>query len=188
MILKKWLLLFVVIMVLPACSGQQANKHYYQLPIIGSKQPINNIQENNRIVWLESLTLTDFLNDKGIVYQLSDVTYTKGQNHLWLTPLEQQLKESVVVVLSELMPKTVVSTKRLKQPVTILNVTIDGFHGRYDGNIIVSGKWLIEQGAKIVTKPFEYQVEQTEDGYDELVRILAKTWQDEIRQLAESIN
>src|SRR5699024_6352247 len=106
---------------------------------------------------------------------------------LWLTPLDKQLQHKIIAVLTDRLPNTLVSTEQIRQPSVVIRAIIDGFHGRYDGHVIVAGRWIIEQDGKVTTKSFEHVVTQKEDGYEALVRALSEVWQEEIKQLADVI-
>ncbi len=56
-----------------------------------------------------------------------------------------------------------------------LNVTVTEFNGRYDGKVIVSGEWLLNHQLQLIKRPFLEGV-QTQDGYDEMVKVLAGVW------------
>ena len=54
-----------------------------------------------------------------------------------------------------------------------LNVTVTEFNGRYDGKVIVSGEWLLNHQGQLIKRPFRLEGVQTQDGYDEMVKVLA---------------
>ncbi|VEB07143.1 lipoprotein [Klebsiella pneumoniae] len=76
-----------------------------------------------------------------MVYQTTDVQYVIANNNLWASPLDQQLRTTLVANLSQQLPGWVVSSQPLGSEQDTLNVAVNGFHGRYDGglSLAVSG-------------------------------------------------
>lgn len=68
-----------------------------------------------------------------------------------------------------------------------LNVTVTGFHGRYDGKVIVSGEWLLNHNGQLIKRPFHIEASQQKDGYDEMVKVLASAWSQEAAAIADEI-
>jgi uncharacterized lipoprotein YmbA len=68
-----------------------------------------------------------------------------------------------------------------------LNVTVTGFHGRYDGRVIVSGEWLVNHRGQLIKRPFHIELRQQQDGYDEMVKMLAVAWQQEAASIASEL-
>ncbi|SUG61665.1 lipoprotein [Salmonella enterica subsp. arizonae] len=79
--MKKWL---VVIMAfwLASCSSGRENKSYYQLPIAQSGVQ-STTSQGNRLLWVEQVSVPDYLAGNGVVYQTSDVQYVIANNNLW---------------------------------------------------------------------------------------------------------
>ncbi len=96
--MKKWL---VVIMAfwLASCSSGGENKSYYQLPIAQSGVQ-STASQGNRLLWVEQVSVPDYLAGNGVVYQTSDVQYVIANNNLWASPLDQQLRNTLVANLS----------------------------------------------------------------------------------------
>ena len=68
-----------------------------------------------------------------------------------------------------------------------LNVTVTGFHGRYDGKVIVSGEWLLNHQGQLIKRPFHIETAQQQDGYDEMVKVLAAAWNQEAAAIAQAL-
>ena len=68
-----------------------------------------------------------------------------------------------------------------------LNVTVTEFNGRYDGKVIVSGEWLLNHQGQLIKRPFRLEGVQTQDGYDEMVKVLAGVWSQEAASIAQEI-
>ena len=183
--MKKWLVL-VAACLLAACSTTE-NKTYYQLPIAtGTVQ--NGASTSQRMLWIEQVSIPDFLAGSGVVYQTSDVQYVIASNNLWASPLDQQLRTSLVSNLSNQLPGWVVSSQPLGSDQDTLNVSVSGFHGRYDGKVVVSGEWLLNHQGQLTKRPFHIELAQQQDGYDAMVKTLAQAWSQEAASIARTIN
>ncbi|WP_297207455.1 membrane integrity-associated transporter subunit PqiC [uncultured Pluralibacter sp.] len=188
--MKKWLP-FCLACLLAACSSGE-NKTYYQLPVSqsgpGTTHGTLTQGQNSRLLWVEQITIPDYLAGNGVVYQTSDVQYTIANNNLWASPLDQQLRTTLVANLSRELPNWVVSSQPLGNDQDVLNVSVNGFHGRYDGRVIVSGEWLLNHQGQLIKRPFTIEMKQQQDGYDAMVKLLAAAWAQEAAAIAQEIN
>ncbi len=179
----KWKIMALVLL-LSACSSQP-QKTYYQLPSLVTERA-NTGGMVERQLWIEHVAVADYLSGSGLVYQTNDVQYVVANNNLWASALDQQLQQSLVENLGASLPGWLVSTQPLNSDrQMILNVTVTGFHGRYDGQVIVRGEWTLRSGDRIVKHPFEVLAKQTDDGYDALVKVLASAWKQEADIIAK---
>jgi Uncharacterized protein conserved in bacteria len=184
--MKKWIVL-VAACLLAACSSSGENKTYYQLPLEKSTMQ-NGASSGSRLLWVEQVSIPDFLAGSGVVYQTSDVQYVIASNNLWASPLDQQLQTALVANLGNQMPGWVVASQPLGHDQDTLNVSVNGFHGRYDGKVIVSGEWLLNHQGQLTKRPFHIELTQQQDGYDEMVKMLAQAWRQEAAAIAGTIN
>ena len=122
-------ILIVMMLMLSGCSTEQ--KTYYQLPNPDVRIPDSS--RSMRTLWLEQVTVADYLSSAGLVYQLTDVKYAMASDHLWASPLERQLYRALISSLSGAMPGWLVSSLPVGDDPDVLNVTLNAFHGRYDG-------------------------------------------------------
>ncbi len=174
--MKKFLL--VALLLLTACSSE-SEKQYYQLPAgEGVIAPVNTDRAMaQRQLWLSHITVSDYLAGTGLVYQTSDVRYVMASSNLWASPLEQQLQQTMTATLSKALPGWLVSSQQTHTGQDKLEMAVTGFHGRYDGQVIIQGEWLLTHDERVVKRPFLLTLKQNEDGYDPLVRSLAQGWQ-----------
>lgn len=177
----------IIALLLTACSSGEESKSYYQLPA-PSQTSVQTSSEGNRQLWVEQISVPDYLASNGVVYQTTDVQYVIASNNLWASPLDQQLRNTLVANLSNQLPGWVVASQPLGSAQDTLNVTVTGFHGRYDGRAIVSGEWLLNHQGRLIKRPFHIEMKQQQDGYDELVKVLALGWQQEAAAIAREIN
>lgn len=184
--MKKWLIAAAVC-VLTACSSGGESKTYYQLPVAqGGAQSAAHQSKN--LLWVEQVSIPDYLAGNGVVYQTTDVQYVIANNNLWASPLDQQLRTTLVANLSNQLPGWVVASQPLGSEQDTLNVSVSGFHGRYDGRVIVSGEWLLKHQRQLIKRPFHIELKQQEDGYDAMVKTLAQAWTQEAAAIASEIN
>ena len=180
----------VIALLLSACSSQSQVSYYQLPPVVTSENSTQafNLNTGNQL-WIESVTVADFLSGPGIAYQTSDVKYTVAQNNLWGSGLDQQLKQTLIDNLSSLLPGRVVSGQLISgKDSDALRVTVTGFQGRYDGYAVVSGYWMLQSDNKVIRRPFNIEMPLQKDGYDELVYSLANAWQKEAVVIAGALS
>ena len=184
--MMKWLPVALALTV-SACSNVPET-HYYHLPVVAGNTEMS-IQPYSRPIWVESVSVPDYLAGNGVVYQSNDVQYVIASNNLWASPLDQQLQQTLIGNLSAELPGAAVSSMPADsdQPQDTLNVTVTGFHGRYDGQVIISGTWTLAHNDQVYKRTFMLTLPQSEDGYDDLVRTLAQGWQQISTQIANVI-
>ena len=179
-------LISIFVLLLAACSSTP-EKMYYQLPINASKTQSAAVVDKGQ-VWLQRIMLSDVLTSNGITYQTTDVSYTNASTHLWASPLEQQLGQSMVSELSAALPEKLVSLQPLQNSPDTLDITLTAFNGRYDGKVLIQGFWTYSQDKNVIRRNFDVQLDQQEDGYPELVRTLSMGWQQVAKGIADEIN
>ncbi|GAA0489662.1 MULTISPECIES: membrane integrity-associated transporter subunit PqiC [Tatumella] len=180
------------VLLLSACSSE-ADKHYYQLPaqpvpVSAVSSPGLSSADSPKVLWVEPVSVSDFLSGTGLAYQTSDVQYVIATSNLWASPLDQQLQQTLVSNLSQLMPGWLVTGSLAGNNYDTLSVSVTGFHGRYDGKVIITGSWILQRGQQTLRRPFSLVLKQSQDGYAALVRTLAEGWQQEAVQIARQIN
>lgn len=184
--MMKWMPLAMAL-ALSACSSSTKTT-LYQLPAgTSAATPVTQsalLAEAQLPLWVERVAVPDYLAGNGVVYQTSDVKYVIAANNLWASPLDQQLQQTLVANLSNALPGRLVSAAPLGEQHDTLNVNVTGFHGRYDGQVVISGSWTLEHNGRIMRQPFNLTLPQQEDGYDVMVRTLAQGWQQEAQRMA----
>lgn len=183
----------MAVLLLSACSSSEETR-YYQLPenpravTAQSTMTAATPGQGQRQLWIEQVSVPDYLAGNGVVYQTSDVQYVIASNNLWASPLDQQLRTSLVANLSRNLPGWVVASQPLGSEQDTLNVTVTGFHGRYDGHVIVSGEWLLNHQGTLIKRPFYVEMTQSQDGYDAMVKVLGEAWAQQASNMAREIN
>lgn len=187
--MKKWLIALAALSI-SACSST-VKTTYYQLPAGDASAAVsvssNALTTGQPVLWVQQVTVPDHLAGSGVVYQTSDVKYVIASQNLWASPLDQQLQQTLVTNLSRALPGRLVSSTPLSEQHDTLNVNVTGFQGRYDGKAVISGEWVLQHQERLIKQPFNLILPQQEDGYDALVRTLAKGWQQQARQIAQTL-
>lgn len=183
--MRKWLPVLIAAL-LSACSSSDEGKTYYQLPA-GQQTLSPSYSQGKQLLWVEQVAIPDYLAGNGVVYQTTDVQFNIANSNLWASPLDQQLRNTLVANLSSQLPGWVVSSTPLGSEQQVLNVNVTAFHGRYDGRVIVSGEWLLNNQGERVKRPFHIELKQQQDGYDAMVKTLGQAWQQEAQMMAAEI-
>ena len=176
-------------MLLVGCSANTENKSYFQLASNLPVQTPKTMKSTNRFIKIDSIDVASFLNKSGIVLQTEDIKYVTAINNLWVSTLSQQLEERLVQDLSLLLPDYLISSKSLATPTLTVKLFIDGFHGSYNGDAVIKGRWVVtDSKGQIRSKIIERHVPLAKNGYGALVKALSQGWQDEELEFANSIN
>lgn len=179
-------------LLLSACATSEGNT-YYQIPFEADNKAMTlsssaaarpfhvDGRATRRQLWVTQISLADFLAGHGVVYQTNDLQYITARSHLWASPLEEQLQQSLVAYLSAALPETWVCTQAIGNTADYgaydqVTLIITGFHGRYDGRAIVRGRWLLTHGGRVIRHSFNLALPQKTDGYDALVHTLVEGW------------
>ncbi|WP_241622188.1 membrane integrity-associated transporter subunit PqiC [Rosenbergiella australiborealis] len=188
--MKKCLLLLFAV-CLTACSSTHSTK-YYQLTASNDRAvttaSTSVLGQQPKVLWVETINLPDALAGSGIAFQTSEVQYRLAEQNLWASPLDQQLQQSLVTNLSNLMPNWLVTNTLPDGDPDSLTVTVTAFQGRWDGHALVQGYWLYHHHTDILRQPFTIVVPLQGNGYGELVKVLSKAWYQASQQIATQIN
>lgn len=75
-----------------------------------------------------------------------------------------------------------VASQPLRKVQERFNVRVVGFYVRYIGAAMICGEWLLDQ---LIKRPFHLELMQQKDGYDEMVKVLARDWAKESASIAK---
>lgn len=169
--MRKVFLLIMVCFIFSACSSKSNQVNYYKLPVADLSE--YKADSNADQIYLASVSVSDMLGGRGIVYQISDVEYTVARNNQWMEPLGIQLQESVAGKLRGLVPNKMIFTEKKIRHATHVYIKLTGFHGKYNGNAVVKGSYaIVSPTGEYVVRGFSYEIPQTEDGYSSLIKAL----------------
>jgi len=168
-------LMCVLSLALAGCVSEQAiQDSYYILP----DNDVTNVAVLDAPMLIIKTDLTDYLNNKGIVYRTSDTQVLEAKHSLWAEGIQDQITQRIV---SDLQSKqhhywpieahTSVDLNNQRQ----LLISLQRFNGVYTGNAELIGEWLLidDQGKILINKHFEFQVPLEEEGYDALINALS---------------
>ncbi len=185
--MSRCITLSLLVFLLAGCVKSVPTNYYLLQDDINATQTFN----TSRSLAIDKIEIAGFLDKSGVVYQTGPNQVNVAVRHLWAEPLSSQLRRSLSDQLSENLIDIAVYQNKNDAPDTImlLNVSIDGFHGRYDGIAKVSGTWwLTDQKAKVVTRrAFDQSVPLQSDGYPELVRALSLGLEETVAMIAEAV-
>ncbi|MNY82101.1 hypothetical protein D3C86_2240220 [compost metagenome] len=54
--------------------------------------------------------------------------------------------------------------------------------------MVISGEWLLNHQGQLIKRPFHLELKQQQDGYDEMVKVLAQGWAQESASIAQEIS
>lgn len=177
-----------LLLLLTACSSTGPDRVNYQLT---SDLKAANLQPQKvaNVIFIDAVTVADYLDKTGIVYQINEIEYNTANNNLWLTTLSNQIQQRVVSDLSVLLPNYFITAEPIADPKIRVKLFIDAFHGSYTGDALIKGRWVIRNNnGNVVTKNIDARLALTEDGYAALVKTLSKGWQAEEEALSQLIN
>ena len=184
----KPIILTLLTLVLTACSSKISTSYYQLNTQVWQTQsatlPINYQHQ----LLIEPVIVSDFLAGNGIVMQTSPVRYVIANQHLWGSPLDQQLQQSLAINLSHQLPNWLVSTQNISDQQATLTILVTDFQGGNEGAVVIKGTWTYQQGDKILQQPFYRQLKQKAAGYEALVQTLSQGWADLANQIAAVIN
>jgi uncharacterized protein len=180
----RYLLAGLMLWGLSACSNSSTAPHYYAIAL-PDEQTTPAAPNQHPVIAVNDVELADYLNSIGIVYQQDDVQLTTASQHRWAEALDKQLTRSLLQNLRAQLPNWqwqngTAAVTNLAQ----LQVKIRGFHGKADGNAVISGEWTLVKGNKQYSGQFQQNYPLRDDGYPALVRELRTGWQQTTSQLA----
>lgn len=172
--------------LLTACSSA-ITPAYYVLSLPGDQTPSPQVTTGPVLV-VDRVQLPEYLNDLGIAFQQDDVQVVTANQARWAEALDKQLTRSLVQSLSrQLQQAQVLENDGANDNSWHLAVNMTAFQGRFDGQAIVAGRWILRRDELIYSQSFQRQIPLGEDGYPALVRALREGWQTEVKQLAQEL-
>lgn len=191
LIMKKYFqtlcLLCTLAMLVSGCAGQTASPTRYLLPDADNREAPAGYHSQLK---LRAPRLAGLLDGEGIVMQVSALEFQTARQHLWAEPLEHQLERHLERSLeSRLGGVDVVRSSQATPSLATLSISIDRFHGRYDGLSVVAGQWRLDdaKGQPLATDAFQVLTPLQADGYPALIRALGQGFERASGQMADAI-
>lgn len=179
----KHLLITMLLVGVTGCASTDTPA-YFALVLPQADAPVRQVTQGPRLI-VDLVSLPEYLNDLGIAYQLNDVQIVTANQARWAESLDKQLTRSLVLGLSQQLKQAqVLEGPDILSDAWHLSLQVSGFQGRFDGQAIVAGRWVLKRGDKTFSEAFQRTIPLSEDGYPALVRTLREGWQQEIVTLA----
>lgn len=182
------LLLTASALVLIGCAGQPTPASRYTLPEPASRHMTNSVPQAHQLQ-VQPVEVASYLDQEGIVMQLSDIELHAANQNLWAEDLGHQLTRRLRQSLANDLPQTTIlgggpGSAGAQQ----LSISVDQFQGRYDGQAVASGEWQLRDGNHLIVQhTFDVTRPLADDGYPALVRTLGEVWQTVGSQIATDI-
>lgn len=174
---------FMLPWLLVGCAAQPTPQYYaLTLP---SQSTVSDPARQGPLLQVQNLTLPDYLAQAGIAYQEDDIQLTLANQARWAEPLDRQLGTLLLAQLEQDLPQVQLLGPEERGEAWRLSLFVDAFQGRFDGQAVISGRWVL-QGPQEQRHAGRFnQLEPlSEDGYPALVRALQKGWLQQAHTLA----
>jgi len=182
----RYLLTLVCAVLVVGCASEAAPT-YYALSLPGNQAPSRQVTEGPVLV-VDRVVLPEYLNDLGIAFQPDDVQIVTANQARWAEALDKQLTRSLVQSLSQQLERVqVLDGGSAGSQVWHLRLDVSAFQGRFDGQAVIAGRWVLQRGEQAYSQAFQRLVPLPEDGYPALVRALRTGWQAEVAELVAEI-
>ncbi|MFV0596702.1 PqiC family protein [Shewanella sp.] len=175
------ILVLFIAFLMTGCSSQPAPKTYF----IALQHAAGSATSTGVIGPSESCSLSvnqvsmaDYLNSNGLVYQTSPQELVVARQHLWAGSLAEQIQFRLNNLLSQsctLPTSWTLPANSPAKPVQ-LALTVTEFYGSYIGDAVIGGQWRLLDGMQqvLLEQPFQYRIPLTEEGYPALVNSMDK--------------
>lgn len=174
---------FLLPWLLVGCAAQPGPQYYaLTLP---SEPVVSSPARQGPLLQVQSLTLPDYLAQAGIAFQQDDIQLTLANQARWAEPLDRQLGALLLAQLEQDLPQVQLQGPQESGQQWRLNLFVDAFQGRFDGQAVIAGRWVLQgpQGERHSGR-FNQLEPLSEDGYPALVRALQKGWLQQAHALA----
>lgn len=159
------------------CASAPPPLKMYLLSHNAGTPPAPQLDDNTPNIVLSKLAVAGFLDKSGIIYQTTENEVSVAARNVWAEPLPEQIERALYDELTRRAKGVTIFKTADTAPVRSvrLSVAFSGFHGRYDGQAVVSGVWSLSnaQNQLLLRQPFNYESALQGDGYSELVTALA---------------
>ena len=173
------LLSFIFLITLVSCSSSPMKSY-----TLVNKNKIENSQyinyKNRKIAIIDNVIMPNEIDSSGIAYQTSPNEINIANNNVWAYSLSEQITDQLIAQLNNkqskyFFNKNVTGLNTLN--VYRLKIYISDFQGRFDGNAIISGTWLLlnSNGNIIKNGSFNSITPLKKEGYSALVFALSKS-------------
>ncbi|ASK69375.1 hypothetical protein CF168_11105 [Shewanella bicestrii] len=184
------ILVLFIVFLMAGCSSQPAPKTYF-IALQHTTDPGQNSSTMGSggacALGINRVSLADYLNTHGLLYQTSPQELAVARQHLWAGSLAEQIQFRLNNLLSQScsLPARLSLLTNEQTNLGQLDLTVTEFYGSYTGEAVVGGRWRLMDKMQQVRfeQPFQYRIALPEEGYTALVSSMDKG----LMQLADDI-
>ena len=194
-----WFAALMALALAGCATSDEPTTTFYTLQDAGapSGAPDEGVRDSDGVrgtLRIAPVGVASFLASPSVVLQTSDVTLHGAVNHLWAEELSVALERTLRQQLARELPRWRVIDDAAPpvaggRPVFRLSLTVESFHGRYDGIVLVAGKWRVSGRAGRLRDAQAFAVEKRleRDGYPAMVRTLEAAWREAVSAIATDL-
>lgn len=160
-------LVAVASVLVSACSTTPPSRSTYLLRSTANMESGPRAKSSNAS--LGELTVANYIDQSGLVMELSDGMIHSAKHHHWAEPLRISLREFLSAEIAADTGRSLASTSSSATDITRIDVNISQLHGDSEGNARLVAHWSLNKG-NVRT---EYQFAETKPlegvGYESLV-------------------
>ena len=175
----------LLVMLLSGCASQAVEPSYY---LLRSNQDLPSSKLSPSVDFaLGTIEIAPYLNQLGLVIEISDSQIRPAVNHLWAEPIYDGVRTLLTADIAkangqELMPA------KLSKDATVVNIRIDKLDGTLDGRAqIVAYWWLVRNDEVIDLNRFSKSRALSADGYSAMVDAETALLEELAKKIAASL-
>ena len=164
-------LFLVAAALLMGCAKKTvAQHHYYSLVLEAAEGRVPPTQGVSKArVDLVEVALPEFLKSRSLVLQVNSNEVSHAKHHHWGEPLDVAVGKVLAWDLAEALPSLDVAPRPGRGADCTLKVEFDRLHATGDSRVLVSGRYTLNLGERVVRREFDVTQVQHGDGYTSAV-------------------
>lgn len=179
------LLILLSPLLLMACSSVTPPTHYYLLS--QDLGPTAEVRSTQSSVYLETVTLTDYLNQPALVMLADDQQAHVANYHFWGERLDKAVSRVITYDLEHACQCRVLDKQLAdEQPrnAAVLSIHIEQMASNLGGSVILAGRYRLTQNQEQKIHRFHYQETMAGTGFKSAVATKRRL----VKQLASNVN
>ena len=175
------LLLPALLLLVVGCSGQPVENHYY---LLRNDTPLDSRELKPSTEYaIGNVKIAPYIDQPGLVLEVGTGEIRPAMRHQWAEPMHDSVRNFLLVEISRRLGEDVFPAE-ISSAETELDIRISQLHGTQDGEVILSGLWMLRRGNEIVNSySFRQTRQQVGDGY----AAMAAAQEALLEELAKSI-
>lgn len=167
---SKWIALLAIVLV--GCTSKPTLLNYYTLHDPQAQTKTAPLSHEVKTIHMSRVKLPDYLKQRNLAFLLTDTQLHFAPQHVWAEPLYDGVYQSLAKSL--MRDYRIYATTNMKYEMSSstqeLRIQIDDFIASYDGQVVLSGQYWVEQGDKNEVFLFYFALPLEQDGYPHTVR------------------